>query len=271
MSYRNIRVEQDADGIVVVTIDDPSAKNAVNFEMNRDLVREFERIERDPAARVLILTGSGTIFCSGGNIRSMASRGRSMEPDEPTVREELYPHEADIRAVVVGLRRLAKPSIAAINGHAVGSGLGIAAGCDLRICVKDAKLGWVFTRRGIVPDDGSIYLMAQIIGYARAFEWGVTGRTLAPDEAERIGFLSAVVEPAELMTRCRALAKEIIDNVPPITAQAFKLAIAESMERGLEGAIAFGERAQRIVRATEDHTEALRAYAEKRPPRWKGK
>jgi enoyl-CoA hydratase len=271
MSYRNIRVEQDADGIVVVTIDDPAAKNAVNFEMNRDLVREFERIERDPAARVLILTGSGTIFCSGGNIRSMASQGRSMEPAEPTVRDELYPHEADIRAVVVGLRRLAKPSIAAINGHAIGSGLGIAAGCDMRICVKGAKLGWVFTRRGIVPDDGSLYLMPQIIGYARAFEWGVTGRTLMPEEAERIGFLGAVVEPAELMPRCRALAREIIDNVPPITAQAFKLAFAESLERGMESAIAFGERAQRVVRATEDHTEALRAYAEKRPPRWKGK
>lgn len=271
MSYRNVRVEQDADGIVVVTIDDPAAKNAVNFEMNRDLASELGRIERDPAARVLILTGSGPIFCSGGNIRSMASQGRSMEPPEPTVREELFPHEADIRAVVVGLRRLAKPSIAAINGHAIGSGLGIAAGCDMRIVAKGAKLGWVFTRRGIVPDDGSLYLMPQIIGYARAFEWGVTGRTLTPEEAERIGFVSAVVEPAELLPRCRALAKEIIDNVPPVTAQAFKLAFAESLERGLEASIAFGERAQRVARATEDHTEALRAYAEKRPPRWKGK
>ena len=271
MSYRNIRVEQDAAGIVVVTIDDPAAKNAVNFEMNRDLVAELERIERDPAARVLILTGSGSIFCSGGNIRSMAAQGKSMEPPVPSVREELYPHEADIRAVVIGLRRMAKPSIAAINGHAVGSGLGIAAGCDLRLCVRGAKLGWVFTRRGIVPDDGSMYLMPQILGYARAFEWGITGRTLMPEEAERIGFLSAVVEPAELMPRCRALAQEIIDNVPPITAQAFKLAFSEGLERGLEASLAFGERAQRVARATEDHTEALKAYAEKRKPSWKGK
>lgn len=271
MSYRYIKVEQDETGIVVLTIDDPEAKNAVNFEMNQELVRELGRIEGDPAARVLILTGSGKIFCSGGNIRSMASQGKSMEPPKPTVREELYPHEADIRAVVVGLRRMAKPSIAAINGHAVGSGLGLAAGCDMRIAVRGAKLGWVFTRRGIVPDDGSMYLMPQIIGYARAFEWGITGRTLTPEDAERIGFVSAVVDAAELMPCCRALAKEIIDNVPPITAQAFKLAFVESLERGLEASIAFGERAQRIARSSEDHTEALRAYAEKRPPRWKGK
>ncbi|MGQ0652985.1 MAG: tripartite tricarboxylate transporter substrate-binding protein [Betaproteobacteria bacterium] len=167
------------------------------------------------------------------------------------------------------VRRLGKPAIAAINGHAVGSGLGIAAGCDVRICAKGAKLGWVFTRRGIVPDDASLYLMPQLVGYARAFEWGITGRTLAPEEAERIGFLNAVVEPAEVMPRARALAKEIVDNVPPLTAQAFKLAIAESMERNLEASVAFAERAQRIVRASADHTEALRAYAEKRPPRWK--
>jgi enoyl-CoA hydratase/carnithine racemase len=271
MTYRFMNVAQDAAGIVVLTIDDPGAKNAVNFAMNRELRQELERIEHDPAARVLIVTGAGNVFCSGGNIRSMTAAGRLAEPPEPTLREELYPHQADIRAVVVGLRRLSKPTIAAVNGHAIGSGLGIAAGCDIRFVVRGAKLGWVFTRRGIVPDDGSLYLMPQIIGYARAFEWGITGRTITPEDAERIGFVSAVVEPAELMPRCRALAMEIIDNVPPITAQAFKLAIVESMERGLEGAIAFGERAQRVARSTSDHSEALRAYAEKRPPSWQGK
>jgi enoyl-CoA hydratase len=271
MTYQFIKVEQDASGIVVVTLNDPGAKNAVNFVMNRELAQELERIDQDPAARVLIVTGVGNVFCSGGNVRSMAAQGKLMEPPEPTLREELYPHEADIRAVVARLRRLSKPAIAAVNGHAIGSGLGIAAGCDVRLVVRGAKLGWVFTRRGIVPDDGSIYLMPQIIGYAHAFEWGITGRTITPEHAERIGFVSAVVEPAELMPRCLALAKEIIDNVPPITAQLFKLAIVESMERGLEGAIAFGERAQRIARSSADHSEALRAYSEKRPPHWQGK
>jgi len=171
----------------------------------------------------------------------------------------------------VGLRRLSKPAIAAVNGPAIGSGLGIAAGCDIRIAARTSRFGWVFTRRGIVPDDASLALMPQIIGYARAYEWGVTGRTVDAEGALRIGFVSEVVEPEQLMPRCRELAREIIDNVPPITAQLFKLALTESLYQDLEDAVRFTERAQKVTRATADHSEALRAYAEKRPPRWQGR
>jgi enoyl-CoA hydratase/carnithine racemase len=126
-------------------------------------------------------------------------------------------------------------------------------------------------RRGIVPDDASLALMPQIIGYSRAFEWGVTGRTIDAERALTIGFVSDVVAPDQLMPRCRELATEIIDNCPPLTVQAFKLAISESLYQGLDEAIRFTERAQRVVRASEDHAEALRAYAEKRQPQWKGR
>ena len=271
MSYQFINSEQGDDGIVVVTINDPEAKNAVNWVMNKELVDEFHRIETDREARAMIITGSGRIFCSGGNIKRMTAQGKSLEPPEPTIREELFPHEADIRRVVVGLRRMSKPAIAAVNGPAIGSGIGIAVGCDVRIASTAARFGWVFVRRGIVPDDASLALMPQIIGYARAYEWGVTGRTLDAAGALAIGFVSEVVEPERLMDRCRELAREIIDNCPPITVQSFKLALAESMDRGLEDAVRFAERAQKIARATEDHSEALRAYAEKRRPRWKGR
>lgn len=271
MSYQFITSDQGDDGVIVVTINDPDAKNAVNWEMNQEMIREFDRIERDPKARVLILTGSGRIFCSGGNIKRMTSQGRSLEPPDPTLREELYPQEADIRRVVLGLRRMSKPAIAAVNGPAIGSGLGIAAGCDIRIASSTSRFGWVFVRRGIVPDDASLGLMPQIIGYSRAYEWGVTGRTLDAATALNIGFVSEVVAPEELMPHCRTLAKEIIDNSPPLTVQAFKLALAESLYQGQDECIRFTERAQRVVRATKDHTEALKAYAEKRPPQWKGK
>lgn len=271
MSYQFIKSEQDASGTVLVTIDDPGAKNAVNWIMNQELITEFERIDADPLARVLILTGSGTIFCSGGNIKRMTSQGRSLEPPDPTLHEQLYPDRADIRRVVTGLRRLSKPAIAAVNGPAIGSGLGIAAGCDIRIGASGSRYGWVFVRRGIVPDDASLALMPQIIGYARAYEWGVTGRTIDAAEALRIGFLSEVVDPGELIPHCRRLALEIIENCPPITVQAFKLALGESLYQTLDDAVRFTERAQRVVRATDDHAEALKAYAEKRKPVWKGK
>ncbi len=271
MTYQFITSEQTTEGIVIVTIDDPAAKNAVNWTMNQELIRECARIEADPSARVLILTGAGRIFCSGGNIKRMTEGGISLEPPNPTLREELYPQEADIRRVVVGLRQMGKPVIAAINGPAIGSGIGIAAGCDIRIAASTARFGWVFVRRGIVPDDASLPLMGQILGYARAFEWGISGRTLDADEALRIGFLSEVVEPEKLLSRCRERALDIIENAPPLTVQAFKLALAESMHQGLDESIRFTERAQRVVRASADHAEALRAYAEKRPPRWAGR
>ncbi len=271
MSYQFIQTEQDEHGIVVVTIHDPLARNAVNWVMNGELVSEFARIESDSNARALILTGSGTIFCSGGNIKRMTAEGKSLEPPNPSLREELFPHEADIRKVVIDLRRLSKPAIAAVNGPAIGSGIGIAAGCDIRIASTQSRFGWVFTRRGIVPDDASLALMPQIIGYSRAYEWGVTGRTLSADQAREIGFVNEVVEPDRLMAHCRALAMEIIENVPPLTAQAFKLALSEAIERGLEDGVRFAERAQRVVRETNDHAEALRAYAEKRKPVWQGR
>lgn len=270
MTYQFITSEQDADGIVVVTINDPDAKNAVNWSMNKEIVAEIDRIENDDNARVLIITGSGRIFCSGGNIKRMTAQGKSLEPPDPTLREEMYPHEADIRRVVVNLRRMSKPAIAAVNGPAIGSGIGIAAGCDIRIASSTARFGWVFTRRGIVPDDASLPLMPQIIGYAKAYEWGVTGRTLDADGALRIGFVSEVVAPDKLLARCRDMAHEIIDNVPPITAQLFKLALAESLSQDLDDAIRFTERAQKITRSTKDHGEALKAYAEKRRPKWTG-
>ncbi|MBI2226954.1 MAG: enoyl-CoA hydratase/isomerase family protein [Betaproteobacteria bacterium] len=271
MSYQFITSEQDDEGIVVVTINDPEAKNAVNWVMNQELVAECNRIDADPKARVLIVTGSGRIFCSGGNIKRMTAEGKSLEPPDPTLREEMYPHEADIRRVVVGLRRMSKPAIAAVNGPAVGSGIGIAAGCDIRIAASTARFGWVFVRRGIVPDDASLALMPQIIGYSRAYEWGVTGRTLDAAGALANGFVSEVVDPEHLMQRCRELAREIIENGPPLTVQLFKLALTESLYYGLEDAVRFTERAQKIARASADHTEALRAYAEKRHPQWKGR
>ncbi len=271
MAYDYLRVEQDDDGIVTVYIDDEENNNAVNFVMNRELAEEIARIDEDPAARALVLTGSGRIFCAGGNMQQMTAQGKSLEPAEKTLRERLHPAESDIRRVTVALRRMSKPAIAAVNGPAVGSGVGLAAGCDVRIAAREARFGWVFARRGILPDDGSLKLVLDILGYARTFEWGVRGARLEADEALRWGFVSEVVDQDRLLPRARAFAREIIDNVPPRTAQLFKLALVDALDRPLEEAIRFTERAQQIARESEDHGEALRAYAERRRPTWTGR
>jgi len=271
MSYEFILVDQDEHGIVTVTINDPDAKNAVNWTMNAELVAEIERIDRDPTARVMILTAIGRIFCSGGNISKIISTGKVLEPPNPTMRELLFPSEADIKHVVTSLRQMSKPVIAAINGPAVGSGIGLAVGCDIRIASTASRFGWVFVKRGIVPDDGSLFYMQQVIGYARAFEWGVTGRSLSAEQAHEIGLVNHVVEPEQLMAKAREIAMEIVENCPPLTVQAFKLTLAESLGQSVEESSRFTARAQDIVGATEDHREAVRAYAERRKPVWMGR
>lgn len=271
MSYEFILVDQDENGIVTVTINDPDAKNAVNWTMNAELVAEMERIENDPSARVMILTATGRIFCSGGNINRIISTGKVLEPPNPSVREVLFPSENDIKHVVTSLRQMSKPVIAAVNGPAVGSGVGLAVGCDIRIASTASRFGWVFVKRGIVPDDGSVFYMQQIIGYARAFEWGVTGRSLSAEQAHEIGFVNHVVEPEQLMAKAREIAMEIIENCPPLTVQAFKLTLGESLTQSVDEASRFTAHAQDFVGATEDHREAVRAYAERRKPVWVGR
>ena len=271
MSYRFLEIDQTHDGIVVITINDPDAKNAVNWEMNAEFVQELGRIERDPAARAVIITGSGAIFCSGGNIRRMAEQGKVLQAPDSTVLQLGHPHTSDIRAVTTGIRRLSKPTIAAVNGPCVGSGIGIAAGCDIRIASTASRFGWVFVRRGIVPDDGSLKLVLDIIGYAKAYKWGIVGGTLSAAEAADLEFVDEVVAPEVLLDRARARAREIIENCPPVTVQLFKLALVHALDADLDDSISFTHRAQEIARDTDDHTEALRAYAEKRAPVWQGR
>ena len=270
MAYSWIKVEQ-SNGLVTLTLNDPKTLNAVNHEMNGELYTELQRIEEDPEAGAVILTGEGQGFCSGGNIKQMAAQGKSILPPPQTPRRELFPHTSDISRVVYGLRRLSKPAIAAINGPCVGSGVGLAAGCDIRIASDRARFGWVFVRRGLLPDDGSLPLMPQIIGYQRAFEWGATGRMLSAQGALDIGFVSRVVREDDLLPACTDLAREMLDNCPPVSLQLFKMALVESLSMNAEHAMMMTDKAQQISRATEDHTEALRSFAEKRKPVWKGR
>lgn len=270
MHFEYLDVRRD-DGVVIAAIDDMDNKNAVNDQMNLEFVRLAQWMEAEADNRVLILTGTGHIFCSGGNIKQMAEKGRSLEPPPGSMRRQLHPDQEGIRRAVLALRQTSKPVIAAINGHAVGSGIGLAAGCDIRIASDRARLGWVFIRRGIVADDASLALVMQLIGYGNAFTWGVTGRTLTADQARAIGFCQEVVPHDELMPTAIALAREIIDNSPPLTVELFKLVASSVAQDGLSTAIALTERAQKISHETDDHAEALRAYAEKRAPVWQGR
>lgn len=267
--HRYIRTDL-SDGIATLMLDDPDTRNAVNEVMNAEILAFCDEVEAEQSARVLIVTGAQHTFCSGGNVKEMATLGKSLEAQGTTVQQRLNPHSVGIRGVVLALRRLSKPTIAAINGPVVGSGIGLAAGCDIRVAAEEARFAWLFVRRGIVPDDGSVALVGRLVGYSSAFLWGATGRSLSAQKALEIGFVQEVVPVEGLMLHCRQLAREIIENCPPVTVQLFKLVLARDHGRFLEEMVDLAERAQQISRGTVDHTEALRAYAENRAPQWQG-
>jgi enoyl-CoA hydratase/carnithine racemase len=267
--YRFIELER-RDEIVTIRMKDLANKNAVSARMNEELADSVARVESDDSARVLILTGSEKIFCSGANMKAVIEAGRLRETSGRNFAERLFPHREGIRRVVLALHECSKPTIAAINGAAIGSGVGLAAGCDVRLAASDAKLGWVFTRRGIIPDDGSLALVVRLVGYGNAYLWGITGGVLSAEEALRMGFLQEVLPPEELMGRAKALAAQIIENVPPLTARLFKAAVRADFDHRLTDAIDFAALVQAVATGTADHAEAVRAYAERRRPRWTG-
>lgn len=270
MAYQNLKVEQ-SEGVVMVTLSDPSTLNALSPRMSEELIAELARIEDDPEARVIVLTGEGRGFCSGANVRDLQRHGVDVGQRRLTPREELFPDLSFIRRITTSLRFHLKPSIAAVNGAAVGGGFGIALACDIRIAAQDAKMGSVFVRRGIVADDGTLYMLPQVVGLSRAYELTLTGDIIDGREAERIGLVSKAVPASEVVPTALSLAKKIVANSPPITVQLTKLTMTKALDMTFQDSLLLSERATRISLASEDAKEAISAFVEKRAPVFKGR
>jgi 2-(1,2-epoxy-1,2-dihydrophenyl)acetyl-CoA isomerase len=258
-------------GIAEILINDPVNKNAVNFHMNQEIINALLEYDKDPKVRVIILSAVEDIFCGGGNIKKMIQEGKALEPEEPIIINDLPEHISDIRAITFLMRNIQKPIIGAINGPAVGSGVGLAAACDIRIANDKAKFAWVFAKRGILPDDGSLKLILDILGYAKTFQWAMTASTFSAIEAKDIGFVNEVTTENNLMNRCYEVAELIASNVPPMTANNLKQSILHANENSLSSSMEYIYELQKINRETKDAQEALAAYKEKRKPRWLGK
>jgi len=227
--------------------------------------------EKNKNVRVIILSAVGKIFCAGGNIKQMVAEGKALEPDKPIKIKNLPTHISDIRAITYLIRNIQKPVIGAINGPAVGSGVGLAAACDIRITNDKAKFAWVFAKRGILPDDGSLKLILDILGYAKTFQWSMTAATLSAIEAKDLGFVNEITTENNLMDRCYEIAEMIAVNVPPMTANNLKQSILHANQNNLSESMQYIYELQKINRETKDAQEALEAYKEKRKPKWQGK
>ena len=261
MSWKHIKFEVSDDS-ATVTLDRPEQLNALSGTMREDLHQAIAMALG--RARVLIITGAGKAFSSGGDVKYLTELRR--EGDGETLRQLMESG----RRVVELLRELPLPTMAAINGVAAGAGLSLALACDLRIASSAARLGATFSRVGLHPDWGSSFFLPRLVGTGMACEMIFTGRMLSAEEALRVGLVNRVVHVDEFQDRVLELARELA-AAPPQAVRFAKEAIYDAGAASLDQMLDYEEEAQAACFESEDSREGLAAFAEKRPPRFKGK
>jgi enoyl-CoA hydratase len=260
MTYENLLVEKK-DGIALITFNRPKVLNALNRKTMEELREALTAARDDDGIRVVILTGAGEkSFVAGADIAELAVQ-------TPITGKETA---AFGQSVLQMLETLGKPTIAAINGFALGGGCEVALACTMRLASKTAKLGQPEVKLGIMPGYGGSQRLARLCGKGVAHELCLTGEMISADEAQRIGLVNHVYEPAELLPAAEALAKKIIANAPLSVKYTM-----QAIEHGSEMPLAEGQYLETalfgLCAATEDMREGTRAFLEKRPAQFHGK
>ena len=286
MAYEFIEVSE-VGAVMVITMDDPSTRNAIGNEMADEINRAIDRLESEAGLRALLLTGRDPSFCSGANVKRMdqANRDRADEPAIPDgtspweLLDERWEEAGDgsgnvemdsVRFMPLRLHNMQKPSIAAVNGYAMGLGMGIALSCDIRIASENARFSETFIRRGLIPADGSCWQLPRMIGLSNTFMLQYTGDIVDAHEAHRLGMVNKVTPPDDLMKTAMDLAQRLA-NGPTYSMALIKRLVHRSLHTDLAESLRLAGPAQAIARSTEDHKEGVRAFVEKREPAYKGR
>lgn len=243
----------------VLTLDRPERKNAVHADGWPELQDAFQAFE-DSDSRVLVVTGAGGDFCAGADLDE-SRLGETPSVSERYARMKMVGHAA------TALHRLTKPTIAAVDGVAVGAGMNLALGCDVVICSTRARFSEIFVRRGLTLDFGGSWLLPRIVGLQRAKELALSGRIVEAEEAVRIGLAMEMVEPEELAARAAEVAGSFLGGAP--LAQSFaKQALNASSRSAFSEAIGWETESQTIALGSDDAREGVASFLEKRPPSW---
>ena len=253
------------DGIATLTLNRPDRLNALGGSLREDLHDAVTRSAADPEVRVMVITGAGKGFCSGGDVKAMGE-AKAGQRERPLI-EKIAPGRD---RTLLAMREAPQPIIAAVNGAAAGAGMNLALGCDIRIASTAARFTQAFVKRGLHPDWGGTYFLPRAIGTAKACEMIFTGDVIDAAEAERLGIVSRVVVPEELMPAAYEFARRIAAG-PPVAIRLAKRSIYANSELDLRAALQVETMAQNICFETEDATEGIRAFGEKRAPTFKGR
>jgi enoyl-CoA hydratase/carnithine racemase len=261
--YDHLRLETPAEGVALLTLDNPDQRNAMSDRMTESWVAAIDDLAADRSVRAVVVTGEGSAFCSGGNTSWIAS-----EPDATV--DELRTRMMPFYRSWLSIRTLEVPTIAAVNGHAIGAGLCLALACDLRYAASGAKLGLPFVRLGMHAGMAGTYLLPNVVGPAHARDLLLTGRVVDAEEALRLGLVSQVQEPASFLDEVLATASSIAATAP-IASRLTTLALRDGGHQDLESCLQWEAMAQPLTLATADLQEGIAASKEKRAPRFTGR
>ncbi|HVF32477.1 MAG TPA: enoyl-CoA hydratase [Acidimicrobiales bacterium] len=253
-----ILVERDG-GIVTVTLNRPEKKNAANARMWDELLAVFTDVADSDADRVLVITGAGDAFCSGADLSSGDDQARNG-----------LDRMRHIGSVALALHRLAKPTIAKVNGVAAGAGCNLALGCDLIVASDSARFSEIFARRGLSLDFGGSWLLPRLVGLHKAKELALLADVIPAAEAERLGLVNRVVPAAALDEFVDDWARRLAAG-PPMALSMSKTMLNHSFMVSMDQALEDEARSQSVNFRTQDFDEAIRAFLDKREPRFGGR
>jgi len=261
MAFETIELAVE-DGIATITLQRPERLNAFTWKMMQELIAAFDRTDADDAVRVVIVTGAGRAFCAGADL---GPGGGTFDNSHETMEE----HRDGGGQAVLRIFESQKPVIAAVNGPAVGVGVTMTLPMDVRIASSAARFGFVFARRGIVPEACSSWFLPRLVGIAQAAEWVYTGRIFSADEARAGNLVSRVVAPDALLPTARALAREIADNTSAVSVSLSRALLWRMLgaDHPMEAHRVDSKAIYEMGRSA-DAREGVTAFLEKRPARF---
>jgi enoyl-CoA hydratase/carnithine racemase len=264
----NCLIVEHHEGIAVWKLNRPESRNPISEpEVVKRFLKVVEDAQNDQTIRVVILTGNGSAFSSGGNVKKIR---KELTESDKTPNDLVDWYRTGIQRIPLSLNQLDVPLIAAVNGPAIGAGLDLACMCDIRIAAESATFAESFVKLGLVPGDGGAWFLPRVVGLSKACEMAFTGDPLSAREALACGLVSKVVPDGQLMDEAMILARRIVVN-PPLSVRMAKQLIREGQRTDLETHLQMAAAMQAISHRTGDHREAMAAISEKRTALFKGK